>query len=44
VHHIVLEDYIQAIEAAKARRNRLTAQIEALVPDWTLAPAATSPL
>jgi transposase len=38
VHHIVLEDYIQAMEAAEARRNRLTAQIEALLPDWTLAP------
>ncbi len=27
VHHIVLEDYIAAVEAAEARRNRLTAQI-----------------
>ena len=38
VHHIVLEDYIAAVEAAKARRDRLTAQIEAMLPDWTLAP------
>jgi transposase len=30
-------DYIQAVEAAKARRDRLTAQIETLLPDWTLA-------
>src|SRR3984893_2247601 len=30
VHHIVLEDYIQAVEAAEARRDRLTAQIEAM--------------
>ena len=37
VHHIVLEDYIAAIEAAEARRDRLTAQIEAMLPDWTLA-------
>jgi transposase len=37
-HHIVLEDYIAAIEAAEARRDRLTAQIEAMLPDWTLAP------
>jgi transposase len=37
-HHIVLEDYIQAVEAAEARRDRLTAQIEARLPDWTLAP------
>jgi hypothetical protein len=28
-HHIVLEDYIAAVKAAKARRDRLTAQIEA---------------
>jgi transposase len=34
VHHIVLEDYVAAVEAAKARRDRLTAQIEALLPDW----------
>jgi len=26
-----------AIEAAEARRDRLTAQIEAMLPDWTLA-------
>ena len=38
VHHIVLEDYIAAVEAAEARRDRLTAQIEAMLPDWTLAP------
>jgi len=38
VHHIVLEDYIAAVEGAKARRDRLTAQIEAMLPDWTLAP------
>jgi transposase len=38
VHHIVLEDYVQAVEAAEARRGRLTAQIEAMLPDWTLAP------
>ncbi len=37
---IVLEDYIQAVEDAQARRDRLTAQIEALLPDWSLAPLA----
>jgi transposase len=37
VHHIVLEDYIGAVEAAETRRDRLTAQIEAMLPDWTLA-------
>ena len=38
IHHLVLEDYVQAIEAAEARRDRLTAQIAAMLPDWTLAP------
>ena len=38
VHHIVLEDYIAAVEGAEARRDRLTAQIEAMLPDWTLTP------
>jgi transposase len=41
-HHIVLEDYIAAVEAAEARRGRLTAQIEAMLPDWTLAPVAAA--
>src|SRR5260221_5280562 len=38
LHHVVLEDYIQAVEAAEARRDRLTAQIEACLPEWSLAP------
>ena len=42
MHHIVLEDYIQAVEAAEARRDRLTAQIEAMLPDWTLAPVVAA--
>ena len=42
VHHIVLEDYIAAVEAAEARRGRLTAQIEAMLPDWTLAPVVAA--
>jgi transposase len=42
VHHIVLEDYIQAVEAAAARRDRLTAQIEAMLPDWELAPVVAA--
>jgi transposase len=33
----VLEDHIQTVEAAEARRNRLTAQIAVMLPDWTLA-------
>ena len=42
VHHIVLEDYIAAVEAAAARRDRLTAQIEAMLPDWALAPVVAA--
>jgi transposase len=42
VHHLVLEDYIQAIEAAQTRRDRLTAQIEAMLMDWTLAPVVAA--
>jgi len=38
VHHIVLEDYIQTIEAATARRDRLSRQIEERLSDWSLAP------
>ena len=37
-HHIVLEDCMSTIEAATARRDRLTAQIEAMLADWALAP------
>jgi len=33
VHYIVVEDYIAAVEAAEARRDRLTAQIEAILPE-----------
>ena len=42
VHHIVLEDYIAAVEAAQARRDRLTARIEAMLADWTLAPVVAA--
>jgi transposase len=42
VHHLVLEDYIQTIEAAETRRDRLTAQIAAMLPDWTLAPVVAA--
>jgi transposase len=34
----VLEDCIAAVEAATARRNRLEAHIEAMLPDGSLAP------
>jgi transposase len=42
VHYIVLEDYIAAVDAAEARRDRLTAQIEAMLPDWTLTSVVTA--
>ena len=35
---IVLQDYIHAVEDAKARRDALMAQIEALLPRWSMAP------
>lgn len=41
-HHIVLQDCIATIEAATDRRDRLTAQIEALLSDWTLAPVVNA--
>ena len=41
VHHIVLEECIAAVEAATARRNRLEAHIDAMLPDWALAPVVT---
>ncbi len=42
VHHIVLEDYIAAVEVAEARRDRLTGQIEAMLADWALAPVVAA--
>ena len=41
-HHLVLEDYIATVEAAEMRRDRLTAQIEAMLSDWTLAPVVAA--
>ena len=42
IHHLVLEDYVQAVEAAEARRDRLTAQIAAMLPEWTLVPVVAA--
>jgi transposase len=39
---IVLQDYIDAVEDAKARRDRLTGQIEALLGDWSMAPVVAA--
>ena len=38
IHHVVLEDLIATVEAATERRDRLTRQIEMVLPDWSLAP------
>jgi transposase len=37
-HHIVQEDGIATVEAATDRRDRLEAHLEAVLPDWSLAP------
>jgi hypothetical protein len=37
-----MSDYISAVEVAQVRRDRLTAQIAALLPDWTLAPVVAA--
>jgi len=42
VHHLVLEDYVQTIEAAQARRDRLTAHVATMLPEWTLAPVVSA--
>jgi len=41
-HQIVLQESIHAIEDAEKRRDRLTQQIENLIPDWSLAPLVRS--
>jgi transposase len=38
VHYIVLEDCLEAVDAATARRDRLEQHIEAALPGWSLAP------
>ena len=37
---IVLQDYIHAVQDAELRRDRLTRQIEELLPNWSMAPVA----
>jgi len=37
-HYTVLEDCIEAVQAATARRDRLESHIEAALSDWSLAP------
>ncbi len=43
VPHTMLEPISSArLEAAETRRDRLTAQIQAMLPDWTLAPVVAA--
>ena len=37
-HQIILQECIDAITDAEQRRDRMTAQIEQLLPEWSLAP------
>jgi transposase len=37
-HHIVLAEYIQAIEDADVRENRLTQQVAEMAASWSMAP------
>jgi len=38
----VLQDYIHAVENAEARRDRLTRQIEEVLPSWSMAPVVAA--
>jgi len=39
---IVLQDYIHAVQDSEVRRDRLTRQIEELLPTWSMAPVAAA--
>lgn len=39
---IVLQDYINAVADAEARRDRLTRQIEEVLPSWAMAPVVAA--
>jgi len=39
---IVLQDYVHAVQDAEARLDRLTRQIEELLPSWSMAPVVTA--
>jgi len=39
---IVLQDYIHAVQEAETRRDRLTQQIEELLPNWSMAPVVAA--
>src|SRR5271170_4898207 len=39
---IVLQDYIHAVEDAEFRRDRLTRQIQEVLPNWAMAPVVAA--
>jgi transposase len=39
---IVLQDYIHAVQEAELRRDRLTQQIEEVLPNWSMAPVVAA--
>lgn len=39
---IVLQDYVHAVQDAETRRDRLTGQIEELLPNWSMAPVVAA--
>lgn len=39
---IVFQEYVDAVETAEARRDRLMAEIAALLPDWSMAPVVAA--
>ena len=39
---IVLQDYIHAVQEAETRRDRLTQQIDELLPNWSMAPVVAA--
>lgn len=41
-HQVILQEYIDAIADAEQRRDRLTAQIERRLPEWSLAPVVAA--
>ncbi|CAO3358430.1 Mobile element protein [Azospirillum melinis] len=41
-HQIVFQEFIDAVADAERRRDRLTEQVERLLPEWSLAPVVAA--
>ena len=41
-HHIVFQDYVEAVWSAQDRRDALVERIEAMLPEWSLGPLVES--